>query len=472
MSVLMLKRVPTLISLSQEEADSTEASATLAARQAAAAPAAKISACGQPGVKVPVLRFYASNALANRRVRSFGAFGDDQRVPDVEDNDSGSDSRESGEDDGTVLSKSSFDMITLASWEEKAEQGLFRYDVTACPTKVLRGAYGFIAQCNVGRATQKRATEFRIDQVIQDFDDSKFNFTKASTVEVLFDFRPTKHKSSVGYAEAEGTGASPHLVLINVSPIEYGHILLVPNVNDKLPQALTPNTMLLALNMAAEAANPYFRVGFNSLGAYATINHLHFQAYYLASPFPVERAHTVTVQATKKRRLGVMLGRLAEFPVRGLVYEMGDGTLDALAAAVGGCAAELSRRNIPFNVLICDRGARVFVFPQCYAERQAKGEVEEKYLETGVNPAVFEIAGHIVLKKESDYENMSQSLAWDLLAQVSLSEAKFREVEDIAVEALFAAVNITGSVGADLDSFGVGTPPREPLMTIPSGVAT
>ncbi|KAJ1395892.1 Ccc1 family [Sesbania bispinosa] len=29
--------------------------------------------------------------------------------------------------------------------------------------------------------------------------------------------------------------------------------------------------------MAAEAGNPYFRVGYNSLGAFATINHLHFQ---------------------------------------------------------------------------------------------------------------------------------------------------------------------------------------------------
>ena len=35
--------------------------------------------------------------------------------------------------------------------------------------------------------------------------------------------------------------------------------------------------MLMALHFALEANNPYFRVGYNSLGAYATINHLHFQ---------------------------------------------------------------------------------------------------------------------------------------------------------------------------------------------------
>lgn len=65
--------------------------------------------------------------------------------------------------------------------------------------------------------------------------------------------------------------------MINVSPIEYGHVLLVPRVLDNLPQLVDPNTALLALRFAKEADNPYFRVGYNSLGAYATINHLHFQ---------------------------------------------------------------------------------------------------------------------------------------------------------------------------------------------------
>ncbi len=47
----------------------------------------------------------------------------------------------------------------------RLQAGLFRYDVTACPTKLVPGAYGFIAQCNEGRLSKKRPTEFRIDQV-------------------------------------------------------------------------------------------------------------------------------------------------------------------------------------------------------------------------------------------------------------------------------------------------------------------
>ena len=70
---------------------------------------------------------------------------------------------------------------------------------------------------------------------------------------------------------------SPSVVLINVSPIEYGHVLLVPRLLDRLPQRIQSDTLLLALHMAAEVDNPYLRLGYNSLGAFATINHLHFQ---------------------------------------------------------------------------------------------------------------------------------------------------------------------------------------------------
>lgn len=45
---------------------------------------------------------------------------------------------------------------------------------------------------------------------------------------------------------------------------------------------------------------------------------------------------------------------------------------------------------------------------QCYAEKQSLALVPEEILATGVNPAVFEIAGHLVLKREEDYANLTQ----------------------------------------------------------------
>lgn len=66
---------------------------------------------------------------------------------------------------------------------------------------------------------------------------------------------------------------------------------------------------------------------------------------------------------------------------------------------------------------------------QCYAEKQARGEVEQELLDTQVNPAVWEISGHMVLKRRKDYDDASEQYAWKLLSDVSLSDERFQEVE-------------------------------------------
>lgn len=371
------------------------------------------------------------------RVRSFG------ELRDLEDWEAGREtacaesltSNSDSEDPPSHLSfdpdqRSPLDMTLLALWDMCNEDGLFRYDVTACSTKAIPGAYGFIAQLNEGRANKKRPTEFRVDQVVQPFDDGKFNFNKAYMKEVLFQF----NADAVGETTIDEdalVAKDPHLVMINVSPIEYGHVLLVPSVLEKLPQLITPETMLLALQFAAAIDNPYFRVGYNSLGAYATINHLHFQGYYLMAPYPVERAPTES--CIKYNCPGVRVSQLVEYPVRGLVFEK-TGSLEQMSDVLGRACVRLQQENIPHNVLISDCGARVFLWPQCYAEKQARGLVPEEILATGVNPAAFEIAGHMVLKAKQDYLEITQKQAWKMLEEVSLDEDRFRDVVGICLE--------------------------------------
>ncbi|WOK93503.1 hypothetical protein Cni_G02201 [Canna indica] len=65
----------------------------------------------------------------------------------------------------------------------------------------------------------------------------------------------------------------------------------------------------------------------------------------------------------------------------------------------------------------------------CYAEKQAIGEVSQELLDTQVNPACWEISGHMVLKWKKDYEEAPEDYAWRLLAEVSLSGARFEEVK-------------------------------------------
>ncbi|KAK4275437.1 hypothetical protein QN277_018520 [Acacia crassicarpa] len=329
------------------------------------------------------------------------------------------------------------DSLLLGEWEDRSQRGLFRYDVTACETKVIPGEHGFIAQLNEGRHLKKRPTEFRVDKVLQPFDGNKFNFTKVGQEEILFQFEASDDGEVQFFPNAPiDVENSPSLVAINVSPIEYGHVLLIPRIFECLPQRIDRESFLLALHMAVEAGNPYFRVGYNSLGAFATINHLHFQAYYFTMPFPIEKAPTKKIATSNG---GVKISGLLDYPVRGLVFEGGD-TLEDLSNAVSDACICLQDNNIPYNVLISDCGRLIFLIPQCYAEKQALGEVSTELLDTQVNPAVWEISGHMVLKRKTDYDEASEVKAWKLLAEVSLSEDRFQEVTALIFEAIDASV--------------------------------
>ncbi|XP_042485477.1 GDP-L-galactose phosphorylase 2-like [Macadamia integrifolia] len=394
--MLKIKRVPPPLSNYQKD----EAEGSGCGRNC-------LGKCCIRGAKLPLYTFKATDKIIHEK----DMIGDEKREPPVP----------------------FLDSLLLGEWEDRMQRGLFRYDVTACETKVIPGEYGFIAQLNEGRHLKKRPTEFQVDKVLQPFDGKKFNFTKVGQEEVLFQFEQSEEDEANFCPHAPiDIDHSPSVVVINVSPIEYGHVLLIPRILECMPQRIDRESFLLALHMAAEAENPYFRLGYNSLGAFATVNHLHFQAYYFAMPFPIEKAPSRKITTFHG---GVKISELLNYPVRGLVFEGGN-TLPDLSNAVSGCCICLQDNNIPYNVLISDSGRRIFLFPQCYAEKQALGEVNTELLDTQVNPAVWEISGHMVLKRRQDYEEASEESAWRLLAEVSLSEERFQEVKDLIFETI------------------------------------
>ncbi|KAJ8754897.1 hypothetical protein K2173_015409 [Erythroxylum novogranatense] len=398
--MLRIKRVPTVVSNYQKE------EAEGGARRVGGCGRNCLRDCCIQGAKLPLYAFKRVNKINEEELIEHG----------------------SGEPPVAFL-----DSLLLGEWEDRMQRGLFRYDVTACETKVIPGRYGFIAQLNEGRHLKKRPTEFRVDKVLQPFDGNKFNFTKVGQEEVLFQFEASEDGEVQFFPSAPvDCENSPSMVVINVSPIEYGHVLLIPSILDCLPQSIDHESLLLAIYMAVEAGSPFFRLGYNSLGAFATINHLHFQAYYLTVPFPVEKAPAKKITTLD---VGVKISELVNYPVRGLIFEGGN-TLQDLSTTVSNACICLQNNNIPFNVLISDCGNRIFFFPQCYAEKQALGEVSPELLDTQVNPAVWEISGHMVLKRKKDYEEASEENAWRLLAEVSLSEERFREVSALIFEAI------------------------------------
>ncbi|CAG2179687.1 unnamed protein product, partial [Oppiella nova] len=176
--------------------------------------------------------------------------------------------------DGT---DSPFDVLLRRKWTEaSAKDNVFRYKVTenSLPAKQLSGRYGMIAQLNEGRAVNRRPPQ-TMRAIRQPFNGQAFNFTRINRQEILF-----KVESSDG--RTSGT------VIVNQSPIEYCNALLVPSLDACRPQVLTTDALELAISLVALSGRQSLRVGFNSLGAMASVNHQHFHVYYYDHPMLLE----------------------------------------------------------------------------------------------------------------------------------------------------------------------------------------
>ena len=65
---------------------------------------------------------------------------------------------------------------------------------------------------------------------------------------------------------------------------------------------------------------------------------------------------------------------------------------------------------------------------QCFGECQAAGLIPEHVLDMGVNPAAFEISGHVLLKRQADYNDISEAAVCEMLSFASLPEERFLEL--------------------------------------------
>jgi hypothetical protein len=102
-------------------------------------------------------------------------------------------------------------------------------------------------QLNPDRA-QKRRKPQEIASVNQPFSPDEFNFNKVKQEEVLLQLLP-KLKGSEVSSNSEVHFIGEHLLLINVSPLEFGHVLLTPFRNKCRPQTVSPDGLKLAIEL-------------------------------------------------------------------------------------------------------------------------------------------------------------------------------------------------------------------------------
>lgn len=114
----------------------------------------------------------------------------------------------------------------------------------------------------------------RFDGLLRPFDPAGFHFNK-----------PFLAKEVLWEGELAG---KPARLLYNKFPFARLHGLLVPEPEKEIPQMLTPELHGWAWHLCAHAGVPGLCLGYNSTGAGASVNHLHFQSFVQAEPLPVQ----------------------------------------------------------------------------------------------------------------------------------------------------------------------------------------
>ena len=154
---------------------------------------------------------------------------------------------------------------------------LLEINPDALNTSRTMQAGDWVLQLNSMRALRPpRAAAQVVTELYQAFNNEKFNFNKAFLrPEILW----------------EGPCQDIALrVLYNKFPLAPWHVLIVPNPAHGNAQLLTRNYHQLAAQLVVQqhAVLPGLTLGYNSLGAFASVNHLHFHGVIRERELPVE----------------------------------------------------------------------------------------------------------------------------------------------------------------------------------------
>ncbi|XP_031722671.1 GDP-D-glucose phosphorylase 1 isoform X1 [Anarrhichthys ocellatus] len=335
--------------------------------------------------------------------------------------------RSSGSRPGFASPATQFDTTIRAGWTDRMSRGLFRYHLGDLQTRILPGPYGYVAQLNIERGVERRKPQ-DILSIQQEFNGKQFNFNKINPEEVLFEM--------IKGVEGGNEKGQLHelcrmVVLVNVSPLEFGHCLFVPEPSRCFPQVMTSFAIRVGIESVLLSSDPGFRVGFNSLGAFASVNHLHLHGYYLDHELKIE-SMPVKPLVPERGFYGLL-----DVPAGFLFYTESE-RVEKVAEAICQVTDFLVDGNIAHNLFLtrgcppCDRtrnekghrsrnGVRIAVWPRT----SSFGAKEE----SAFNVALCELAGHLPFKNKKDYELICEKDVTDIIQRYLLPDPQFHMLE-------------------------------------------
>merc|ERR1711935_575503 len=280
--------------------------------------------------------------------------------------------------DKRTLECLTFDATVKATWSRIASAGLMRYEQQKRNEHATYIDGTFVFQYLANRASLRRS-RVQFDSIDEPFSPDRFHFGKINDNEKMFELM----KNGINQATA----------IVNVSPIEWGHFLLVPKLDANLQQRLTFDSIRIGLEMINLSTDVHFRLMFNSLLAWASVNHFHYHCF----TYPAEL--------------------IAEYPLKALCVcvRPNEADIESKSCLLSRLVDVFYELDIAHNVVIVRSSeliTRFFIFPR----RKADTAIVSKC----VDPACVEFSGQFPCKDEAEWRELTTAGAFELLGSVRL----------------------------------------------------
>lgn len=260
----------------------------------------------------------------------------------------------------------------------------------------------------------KRPSQISTVSMDQPFNPDKFNFNKANPSETIATVRSTKRFANSVLAllgQSEDSEDHTHPVLVNLSPLMVGHCVVPLWCEQGHPQLLYSPQHLAAACEIAISSGFICRVGFNSLGGFASINHLHVHIMPVdndGAGFPIENAPVLECLFHG----GSVTVNMLNWCVPSYCFE-GDKDDPAVVVAMASILVNiLVDENIPYNILFTTTetsNVRVIVIP-----RQPQEGFDP--ISIGFNGAVCELSGLLIANSQEKYDEVTEETSIQSLA--------------------------------------------------------
>lgn len=228
--------------------------------------------------------------------------------------------------------------------------------------KKLNGLWD--AQYNQLRTFKPRrnATE-KINSVYKKFDKNSFNFNKAFLKKECF----KKCRCNGLYVS----------LFYNKFPFVPYHTLLVPEQEKNHPQFLKRKFHFYAFDLIKKTEG--FAIGYNSIGAYASVNHFHFQLFIEKEKMPVCNS------------IWTHNGGAIKYPANVLVFENKTASWKLIS--------HLHKNNIPYNILYTKE--KTYIFPVNFQKMHKKTIFLLGF-------AWIEFSGSFINVTKKDYDKLTE----------------------------------------------------------------